>query len=368
MKKPAGGLGRQIVLSTVISTVASVLITIIGLYIFYGVIIRVAPHMLFPLTDDWRPHGIEWLLIGLFCVVSTGIAVLVATRLARRIVQPLVSVAQTARIIADGNIKVRARSDDRAPTEATMLVEDFNLLADRLEQAGEAVRRWNATIAHELRTPVTILSGRLQGLADGVFAPDPPLLRSLVTQVNALTRLIEDLRTVSLMEGGRLDMRFQQVDLAEEMETVVRLMQPELETAGFRIVTAFDRGLCYVDTARIRQALMALLENAHRHADPGQLAVTLRISSSSVLLSVTDEGPGMTEEFARHAFDPFRRYMEQGGAAKGSGLGLSVVRGIAEAHGGAATYRTVNGGSCFTLTLSRWKPRGPSASTQGDLD
>ncbi|MBU0555587.1 MAG: HAMP domain-containing protein [Alphaproteobacteria bacterium] len=357
MRQPVGGLGRQIVLSTVIATVASVLLTIFGLYAFYGVIIRVAPHLLFPMTDDWTPRGIEWLMIVLFCVAAIGIAVLVATRLARRIVKPLVSVAQTARMMADGNIKARASTDERAPSEATMLVEDFNLLADRLEQAGEAVRRWNATIAHELRTPVTILSGRLQGLADGVFAPDPPLLRSLVVQVNALTRLIEDLRTVSLMEGGRLDMRFQQVELADELEAVVRLMQPGLEAAGFRIVTSLDRGLCNVDTARIRQALMALLENAHRHAKPGQVTVALRIASSNVQLSVTDEGPGMTEEFARHAFDPFRRYMEQGGAAKGSGLGLSVVRGIAEAHGGAATYRKANGGACFTLTLSRWQPR-----------
>lgn len=354
MKGPSGGLGRQIILSTVIATVTSVLFAIIGLYVFYGVIIRVSPHLLFP-ADDWFPRGIEWFMIALFCVAAVGIGVVVATRLARRIVKPLVSVAQSARSIANGDIKVRAQNDESAPLEAKMLVDDFNLLADRLERASEAVRGWNATIAHELRTPVTILSGRLQGLADGVFKPEPPLLRSLVAQVDALTRLIEDLRTVSLMEGGRLDMRFQPVELGAELETIIRLMQPGLESAGFRLQTSFDKGRCEVDTARVMQALMALLENAQRHAVPGELDIALRMTASKVIVSVTDEGPGLTDEFAEHAFEPFRRYMEEGRAAKGSGLGLSVVRGIAEAHGGAATYRAVNGGSCFTMTFRRWQ-------------
>jgi two-component system sensor histidine kinase AdeS len=357
LKGPSGGLGREIILSTVVATVTSVLVAIMGLYIFYGVIIRIAPELLFPLTDEWLPRGIEWIMIVMLCIAAVGIAVLVATRLARRIVKPLVSVAQSARSIAGGDLKARAETYARAPTEATMLVEDFNLLADRLERASEAVRRWNATIAHELRTPVTILSGRLQGLADGVFNPDPTLFRSLVSQVDALARLIEDLRTVSLLEGGRLDIRFQAVELSDEMEAVIRLMQPGLESAGFTVAATLDKGLCDVDTARIRQAMIALLENAKRHATPARIDVALQIRGQHVRISVTDQGPGLIPEFAEHAFEPFRRYMEQGGNAKGSGLGLSVVKAIAQAHGGEATYETINGGACFSLNLVRRQER-----------
>lgn len=355
MTRPSGGLGREIIFSTITATVTSVFLAIAGLYIFYGVVIRVAPNLLFPLTDQWMPRGIEWIMILILCIVAVGIAVLVATRLARRIVKPLVSVAQSARRIADGDLKSRAERYEGSPSEATMLVEDFNLLADRLDRASDAVRRWNATIAHELRTPVTILSGRLQGLADGVFKPDPPLLRSLVTQVDALARLIEDLRTVSLMEGGQLDIRFQTVELAEEVETIVRLMQPGLEAAGFTIARSLDRGLCDVDTARIRQAMIALLENAKRHALPTQIEIVLRIEESRIRISVIDRGPGLSPEFAPYAFDPFRRYMDQGGTAKGSGLGLSVVRAIADAHGGVATYETIDGGACFSMDLQRYQ-------------
>jgi two-component system sensor histidine kinase AdeS len=352
-KRSSSGLGREIILSTVIATLTSVMVAIAGLYIFYGVVIRIAPDLLFPLNDQWLPRGVEWLVILALCIVAASISAAMATRLARRIVKPLVSVAQSARSIVARDLTARAEAGDRATLEATALVEDFNHLAEELERASEALPRWNATIAHELRTPVTILSGRLQGLADGVFKPDETLFRSLVAQVDALARLIEDLRTVSLLEGGRMEMQFRTVALSEEIEAAIRLMQPGLEAAGFTVTTRLDQGLCDADTARIRQALLALLDNAKRHARPGRIDVVLRIEREHVRLSVADQGPGLTPDFARYAFEPFRRYMEQGDSAKGSGLGLSVVRVIARAHGGDATYEALDGGACFCMRIRR---------------
>jgi two-component system sensor histidine kinase AdeS len=143
------------------------------------------------------------------------------------------------------------------------------------------------------------------------------------------------------------------VALSEEIEAGIRLMQPGLEAAGFTVTTRLDQGLCDVDTARIRQALLALLDNAKRHARPGRIDVVLRIEGERVRLSVADQGPGLTPDFARYAFEPFRRYMEQGDSAKGSGLGLSVVRVIARAHGGDATYEALDGGACFCMRIRR---------------
>jgi two-component system sensor histidine kinase AdeS len=343
-----GGIGRQIVLSMVVATIASVLLTIVGLYAFYGVVIRMAPHLL-PMNHHWMPSQIEWTVILALCLAAAVITVISALRLARRIVAPLVSVARSARRIADGELEIRAEAGDRPLGEAAMLVDDFNLLAERLERASEAVTRWNASIAHELRTPVTILSGRLQGLADGVFQPDPPLLRSLVTQVEALTRLIEDLRTVSLFEGGRLDMRIQPLELSEEVDAVVRLMQPGLEAAGFTVEADLDMGRCDADPARIRQAIMALLENVKRHAHPARVRIRLALSGDQVRIDIADRGPGLAPEFVPYAFDPFRRYMDHEGPLKGSGLGLAVVLAIAQAHGGTASYATVDGGACFSM-------------------
>ncbi|MBT2186794.1 ATP-binding protein [Sphingobium nicotianae] len=337
----------------VIATLTSVMVAIAGLYIFYGIVIRVAPDLLFPLNDQWLPRGVEWLVILAMCIVAAGISAAMATRLARRVVKPLVSVAQSARSIVARDLTARADAGEGATLEATMLVEDFNHLAEELERASEALPRWNATIAHELRTPVTILSGRLQGLADGVFKPDETLFRSLVAQVDALARLIEDLRTVSLLEGGRMEMQFQSVELSGEIEAVIRLMQPVLESAGFTISAVLAKGYCDIDPARIRQALLALLDNARRHANPAQIDVVLQTEKTRVRLSVADQGPGLGADFAKHAFEPFRRYMEQGSSAKGSGLGLSVVRVIAKAHGGDVTYEAINGGACFCIEFQR---------------
>lgn len=359
MKERACGLGGQITSAMVAAAVASAVMAITGLYLFYGIVLRFAPELL-PPQHEWLPNGLLWAVILLLCLAAAGIAALFSVRLARRILAPLISVAESARAVADGNLAARAIANDRTLSEAALLVDNFNLLADRLERASTAVRHWNAAIAHELRTPVTILSGRLHGLADGVFEPEPQLFRSLVGQAGALARLIDDLRTVSLFETEHFDMQFRQISLADEIGEIVDVMRPAIESAGFRIESMLDQGVCTVDVGRIRQALVALIENAKRHATPGMLSVHLRIDSTSTRISVSDQGPGLAEDFAAYAFDRFRRYMEDGETPKGTGLGLSVVMAIAQAHGGQAIYEPSGGGSRFTIIVPRYRFLDPT--------
>lgn len=278
-------------------------------------------------------------------------ATIIASRLARGIVAPIFAVAEGARRIADGDLTARATAGAGPTSEVSMLVDDFNLLAERLERASQAVTQWNATIAHELRTPVTILRGRLQGLADGVFQPEPALLRSLEGHATSLSVLIDDLRTVTLFDGGHLHINPTTIDLGETIAATVQFMREGLEGAGFTIDTQIERAVCEADGQRVRQALIALLENAKRHADPGRVQVILSRQPDSVRLEVRDSGPGLAPEFATHAFDPFARYIVEGEVIKGSGLGLSVVKAIAEVHGGEASYQTIDGGACFVMTL-----------------
>lgn len=351
MKKPYGSpLGRQIIRSVVIIALGSVLMTTAASYLLYGFILRFAPESFLP-EPNWIPSGIEWVVIGLVSLLAAIVAAYAAQGLARRILAPIISVAENARRMAAGDLTARAESEETALSELSILVDDFNLLGTRLEMASHAVTQWNATIAHELRTPVTILRGRIQGLADGVFKPEPQLLRSLETQIVSLARLIDDLRTVTLFDCGQLRADMQQLNLADSVLGCVEFMRPDLEKAGFNIVTAIDAVTCMADPARIRQALMALLENVRRHASPGRILVTLRRSNQTILLNVQDTGPGLMPEFEKHAFDVFERYMEKGGVMKGSGLGLSVVRAIADAHDGEASYATVAGGASFTIAF-----------------
>lgn len=347
------GIGRQIVISMVTATVTSLVMAFAGLYLFYALLLRFAPSLIS--EDSGVPGGIEWMMMITLLAVGAGVAFAFAVRLARHIVQPIVTVAASARRLADGDLTSRA-VPARTPTgEVAGLVNDYNFLADRLEKSAEALLRWNATIAHELRTPVTILSGRLQGLADGVFQPEPALFTSLAGHVNGLAHLIEDLRIVSLMDGGHLEAAIRRLDLAAEIEMITGLMRDPLSEAGFELVLDLKNGDADVDIARIRQALIALLENVRRHARPGKALVQLRLTAERVRIEVRDDGPGLPPDFVEYAFEPFRRYRDMNDPIKGSGLGLAVVQTIARLHDGEASYALLDGGACFSMQFPRYR-------------
>ncbi len=344
------GLSRQIVLSMSAVALIVILLSVLGSYAFYALWLAYAPASI-PDGNDWIPTAPEWAWMGLTTLVALGLAVLVAVNLARRIVRPLTSVAESLQRVAGGDLDARAVSEDRSLGEAALLVDDFNAMAERLQRMVQEQRFWNAAIAHELRTPVTILRGRLQGLAEGVFAPDAAQFRSLLVQVEGLARLIEDLRVVGLADSGHLDLHWRDVELSEEIDAVVQLLAPALREAGFTVEVDLQPGRMRCDPQRMRQALLALLENARRHATAGLLRIESRMAHDQCLLSVEDSGPGIAPDLAEHLFDAFQRgersRSREGG---GSGLGLAVVRAIAQAHGGQASCRpSARGGAVFEI-------------------
>lgn len=345
------GLRRQIVLAVALLVLCVMVATVIGSYVFYGLMFTYAPeHISDP--GEWIPTGPEWGWIVSSTVSAVVLAIAVAVKLSQRLVVPLTSVAENLRRVSQGDLKARASGADSAAGEASALVEDFNTMAERLERMANEQAFWNAAIAHELRTPVTVLRGRLQGLAEGVFEPDPKLFRTLLGQVEHLGSLIEDLRVVGLADSGHLTLRLARCRLADDIRNVVALLAPDLGGAGLVPVVELVEGGVDCDAARIRQALLALLDNARNHAVPGRLLVRLDIVGGMASLSVTDDGPGIASEAAAVIFDAFQR----GEAARrrpgsGSGLGLAVVRAIAHAHGGAATcHAAPTGGTTFELT------------------
>lgn len=346
------GLSRQIALSMTMIALGVALLVTFGSYLFYFLWQTYWPNQ-FPAESNFLPTGPEWAWMIGTTLAGVLSAIVVAVDLSRRILEPLNSVADGVRRVAQGELDVRAVAGDRSLGEAALLADDFNALADKLQRMTEEQTFWNAAIAHELRTPVTILRGRLQGLAEGVFSPDESQFRSLLSQVEGLSRLIEDLRVVSLMESGHLDLHVQDVDLSIEVRAVVEFFRDALRTAGQHAVLDLDERWVRCDPVRIRQALLALLENARRYAVPGTIRIRTHIDDGWCRLSVEDEGPGIPDEFAPHLFKAFRRTGDaRSSAGGGSGLGLAVVAAIAQAHGGQATsHPTGIGGTLFEL---RW--------------
>ncbi len=295
----------------------------------------------------------DWIQLGVATALSLAVAVYTALRFSEKLLFPLNSLAVTARRIASGELSARAQGGDRRLTELEALVNDFNSMAQKLEDASGEIRTWNAAIAHELRTPVTILKGRLQGLADGVFLPDQALFTNLVRQTEGLARLIEDLRTLSLAQSGYLSLRIEEVDLRREIMAVAEFIRPALLENKLILTEKLDDVMLRCDPARIRQAVLALLDNARRYANAGVILVSCSHAKGGVIIMVEDEGPGIPDALTNILFDAFSRADDsRSRQSGGSGLGLAVVKAITEAHKGKIyCEKSELGGAAFRIYI-----------------
>lgn len=319
---------------------------IVGLVIYYFVTSLYFPELYeqFPDPDDLRnalPSWYDGVLFLVLWLAGTAGTLVAATRFTHRLSKPLDAVALAARRLASGDLGARAQIDGSAFAETRQLVSDFNAMASQLAAADGALRVRNAAISHELRTPLTILRGRLQGFADGVFSPDHEAFEGLVREVDSLTRIVDDLHLLALANGDELQLVLEPVDLAREAATVIGLIEAELHRAGVTVRTSLAPISVQADGARIRQALLALLENVRRHAAPGLAHVETCAVNGWAVLRVRDAGPGFPPGSEAQVFTPFwRADASRSRKSGGSGLGLAVVQAIAEAHGGVALGRT----------------------------
>jgi signal transduction histidine kinase len=226
-------------------------------------------------------------------------------------------------------------------------------MAERLQDADRIRRNLMTDIAHELRTPVTILQGRLEGIIDGVYEADERHLAELVDETRVLSRLIEDVRTLALSDAGALPLDKEPVDIAALVRDIVRSMQAAADRASVSIsVTApTDAGSVNADPVRLREVLTNLLSNSLRHTPPGQtVSVSIEGRADCVALSVADTGEGIPQDQVAHIFDRFYK----GSQSRGSGLGLAIAKSIVTAHGGAIEASSQPGfGTVITFSISR---------------
>jgi len=336
-------------------TALALVVTIGGLLTLRLVMAYFFPGIL-PDYEDVRMtagEGVAMIVLGVIGLIGAAYA---GDRLARRISRPVEAVAGAARRLAEKNIfSPEEIPEDCDFEETAQLVHDFNEMARRIDQGINETRILNLAIAHELRTPLTIVKGRLQGFIDGVFTPNDAAFRALIDQIEGLARTADDLRTISLAAANRLEMRIATVDLGAEAASVVEVMRPDFTEIGMTLELDASTSLVPGDAQRIRQALIALLDNARRYAAKGRVVVQIRSTRDTGILRVKDEGPGMPPEFVSRAFTVFERGEEsRSRSSGGSGLGLSVVEAIMTAHGGAVRIdNDVGMGVTFELSLPR---------------
>ncbi|WP_033051476.1 ATP-binding protein [Sinorhizobium medicae] len=297
----------------------------------------------------------EWFYLIISISVGLIPGVVVGWRLAHKIMRPLKSVATAVRSIASGDFSARAKATQSSFSEAEALIVDFNAMAARLERAEEELKYSSSATAHELRTPLTVLLASLQGLSDGVVEPSSELYELLICQVTDLTGMVEDLRTFDLANAGTLEIDLQEVDLTVEAEVVISSMEQKLVSAGITIEREFGRAVVLADPRRMRQVLLALLDNACRYAPGSTVVVQTFTAENRAGMRCLDTGPGMPLDAQARAFDRFwRGGGSQARTGGGSGLGLSIVKAIARLHHGDATI--VNNSKVVGFALEVWVP------------
>jgi two-component system, OmpR family, sensor histidine kinase BaeS len=251
-----------------------------------------------------------------------------------------------------------ARVTPRGHDELARLARDFNTLAATLAAAREARRAWVADIAHELRTPLAVLRAEIESLQDGVRALDQDSVASLAHETMRLTRLVEDLHTLSLSDRGALTYHREQVDLANVLTDAIAGWRREAEERGLSLTLDLeDDTIVLADETRLAQVFANLMQNSLRYTDaPGRIAIRLRREGERAVIDWQDSAPGVAAaELPQLTERLYRVEASRSRVSGGSGLGLAIARAIVEGHGGRlVAAASPLGGLAIRLELPRW--------------
>ena len=291
-------------------------------------------------SDGLRIVALALLIAGVGCF-------LMLARATRRRMAPIGALIEAAEQIERGDYS--ARVPERGAHDVRALARAFNTMSERLSAIDSQRRSFLADVAHELRTPLSIMRGRLEAMLDGIHPRDDDHLRAILVHAEALERLVGDVATVASAETGGLPLHREPVDLAVLGNAVADDFAETARAAGAEIRVRVGPGVTPIvaDGARARQALANLVANALRYGAAGGLVeIGVDRVPTGTAVTVRDQGGGIPAELLEHVFERFVR----GPDSTGSGLGLPIAADIAAAHGGSATAENnPGGGATFTL-------------------
>lgn len=301
-------------------------------------------------------HNSLWIAGG----IAVAIAAIIALVFSRQITAPLRRLSLAASRVARGDLSYRVTPG--STDEVGNLANTFNSMVDSLEKNQDMRRKLMGDLAHEMGTPLAVIQSNLEGILDGVVEPSSSNISSLHQEAMLLSRLVKDLRTLSQVEAGKLNLSPAPGDIGALVSSIVTATEPEARRKNVALSMDIPPGLprAMMDRDRVSQVVVNLLSNALRYTSEGdsiKVAVATKKGSGQsdqyLLVSVSDTGQGISEEELPHIFD---RYY-QGAQPKekrsgGSGIGLTVVKELVEAHRGKVWAESARGkGSTFFFTL-----------------
>lgn len=299
-----------------------------------------------------RGQYLSLLLAALIAIATSAAAAYI---IARQLLGPIRRLEAGAKTMAAGNYTARIRQD--RTDELGQLIGHYNSLAATLEQTAKTEREWISNTSHELQTPLAVLRAQVEALQDGIRLPDGKTLTEMHAALMRLSRLVQDLKTLSYAREAELSANFSREDLSGIASVSAEAARSKLATQGIDLdLDLTARILIDCDGGQIGQVIDNLLENAGRYTDgPGQVRMRLRETGDYAVLSVDDTPPAPADADIGRLFDRFFRVEgSRSRASGGSGLGLSVCKAIVEAHGGTITAgHSALGGLKITIRLPK---------------
>jgi len=309
----------------------------------------------YPLGEDEQRYlGATRAALGWAVGGALAVALVLGALLARAVTRPVRALTEAAGAVARGELgrTVEVRSRD----EVGALGDAFNAMSARLAEAHALRRRMTADVAHDLRSPLAVLTGYLEALRDGALEATPERFDAMHAEATHLGRLIEDLRTLALADAGELPLHRAPVAPGKLLARVAAAFGPEAQAAGITLTVEAPDALpaVHVDAERMVQVLGNLVGNALRHTPAGgRVTLAARSHGDRVALTVADTGEGIPPDVLPHVFERTVR-ADAARSTDGSGLGLAIARSLVEAHGGTISVASQPGqGATFTVVLGR---------------
>lgn len=287
--------------------------------------------------------------------VSLVVALILGHFLAKRISSPILKTVEATKQIADGKYEVRLEEQSRT-RELKLLEESINHLAVSLETMERLRKQLTEDVAHELRTPITILQSYMEAMTEGIWEASPQRLNSCYEEVIRIGKLVGDLERLSKLEGGNLKLNRERMDLYEIIAKTRKSFEGEIENKNLAVTVQGPHVILLADRDRMKQVIVNLLSNAVKYSEQGsRITFELFEGKDTVGFRISDTGAGIAKEELPFIFERFYRAdKSRNRATGGSGIGLTIVKSIVEAHGGHITAEsTLNCGSTFTVTFSR---------------
>jgi two-component system sensor histidine kinase BaeS len=299
------------------------------------------------------------LSIAVAITVAALTAFVVTAYLSRRLQRSIAEVSAAASAVAEGNYDIRV-APPQLGEEFDELAVAFNRMAARLQSVKSTRRQLFGDLAHEIRTPVSVLEAYLEAVEDGVKTLDPQTIAMLREQTGRLVRFSNDAAALAQAEEARAAITPQWVNIGELIGAATATVTDRYASKNVTLLTRAHGGRLWADRQRLMQILGNLLDNALRHTPAGgHVTLTAARTGPEVVFTVADDGEGITAEHLPHLFERFYRadYARDRGRG-GSGIGLAIVKALTEAHGGhvSVTSRGPGHGTTFTVSVPIQQP------------